>query len=468
MKVEARTLQYVAEACGGELRAGAPDTLVQRVCTDSRDVRPGDLFIALKGERFDAHDYLPDAAKQGAAALVMGFPRAAAIPAGCGAVLVDDTRKALGQLAARYRRDFDIPVIAVAGSNGKTSTKELLATILSQRAQTLWSEASFNNDIGVPLSLLKLEAQHRAAVFEIGTNHPGELAPLIQIIQPRLGIITSIGREHLEFFGDLAGVAREEGTLAEMLPADGKLFLNGDSPMMDEIVRRSRAPVVRVGFHAGNDWCAWDVHLDAEGTRFTVESPFRALNGEYGMKLLGSHQVVNAMLAMAVAAELGLSRGQIAAGLAAAKPAKMRLQLRAAPGGVQVLDDSYNANADSMLAALETLRDLPCTGRRVAVLGVMAELGEQSEPAHAEVGRVTAQTGVGRLFLVGQHAETTAAAAIEGGLDSSAVEVFADVDAALPAIRAAVQPGDVVLVKASRSAKLERVVDVLMGAGGKI
>jgi UDP-N-acetylmuramoyl-tripeptide--D-alanyl-D-alanine ligase len=219
---------------------------------------------------------------------------------------------------------------------------------------------------------------------------------------------------------------------------------------------------VQVGFHAGNDWCAWNVHLDAAGTRFTIECPHPELDGEHRMKLLGSHQVINAMLAMAVASELGLTREQIAAGLLAAKPAKMRLQLRTTPGSVQVLDDSYNANADSMLAALETLRDLPCTGGRLAVLGVMAELGEQSEPAHAEVGRVTALTGVGRLFLIGRHAEITARAAIAGGLDPDAVKIFSDADAALPAIRAAVQPGDVVLVKASRSAKLERVVDGLM------
>ncbi|HEY6168100.1 MAG TPA: UDP-N-acetylmuramoyl-tripeptide--D-alanyl-D-alanine ligase [Verrucomicrobiae bacterium] len=455
----------MADACGGQLHAGAPDAPVRRVCTDSRAVQAGDLFVAIKGERFDGHDFLPEAAKQGAAALVMGFSRAAAIPPGCGVVLVDDPRRALGQLAARYRRDFDLPVIAVAGSNGKTSTKELLAGLLAQNVPTLSSEASFNNDIGVPLTLLRLDKVHRAAVLEIGTNHPGELAPLIEMVQPRFGIIASIGREHLEFFGDLAGVAREEGTLAEMLPADGKLFVNGDSPMISEIARRSRAPVVHVGFHAGNEWRVWDLHLDAKGTRFTIESPSHAFDGEYRMKLLGSHQVTNAMLAIAVAAELGLSREQIATGLAAAQPAKMRLQLRAAPGGFHVLDDTYNANADSMLAALETLRDLPCTTRRVAVLGDMAELGEQSGPAHADVGRHVALAGVGRLFLIGRHAAVTAAAAREAGLD--AVEILSDVDAALPAICAAVEPGDVVLVKASRAARLERVVEALMNAGVK-
>lgn len=461
LKVEARTLQYVAEACGGQLRAGAPGVLVQRVCTDSRAAQPGDLFIALRGERFDGHDYLEQVSRQGAAALVLGFSRAAACPPGVPAVLVEDTRAALVRIAARYRRDFDLPVVAVAGSNGKTTTKEILGTVLARKFPTLRSEASFNNDIGVPLTLLKLDRSHRAAVLEVGSNHPGELAPLLDLIRPRYGVLTSIGREHLEFFGDLDGVAREEGALAEALPADGKLFVNGDTPKLDAITPRSRAAVVRVGAGAGNDWRVAGVTLSAEGTTFTLDGPLAAHRGAYRVGLLGRHQAINAALAVAVAAELGLSREEIAAGLAEAKPAKMRLQLVAARG-FQILDDSYNANADSMIAALETLRDLPCTARRVAVLGVMAELGKQSESAHAEIGRATVRCGVGRLFALGAHAETTAAAARAAGL--AAVEVFPDADAALPAIRAAVQPGDVVLVKASRSARLERVVEALVAA----
>jgi UDP-N-acetylmuramoyl-tripeptide--D-alanyl-D-alanine ligase len=461
LKVEARTLQYVAEACSGELCAPAPGPLVRRVNTDSRAVQPGDLFVALRGERFDGHDFLDQVSRQGAAALVLGFSRAAACPPGMPAVLVGDTHAALGRIAARYRRDFDLPVIAVAGSNGKTTTKEILGTVLARKFPTLRSEASFNNDIGVPLTLLKLDSSHRAAVLEVGSNHPGELAPLLELIQPRYGVLTSIGREHLEFFDDLDGVAREEGALAEALPAGGKLFVNGDTPKLDAITPRSRAVVVRVGCGAGNDWRVCDITLSAEGTTFTVNGPLNALSGAYRVGLLGRHQAVNAALAVAVAAELGLSREEIAAGLAEAKPAKMRLQVVAARG-FQILDDSYNANADSMIAALETLRDLPCTARRVAVLGVMAELGKQSESAHAEIGRATVRCGVGRLFALGAHAETMAAAARAAGL--AEVETFSDADAALPAIRAAVQPGDVVLVKASRSARLERVVEALVAA----
>ncbi len=460
--MEARSLKYLAEGCGGQLRGGAPGTLVGGVCTDSREAQPGDLFIALAGERFDGHDFLPQAAGKGAAVLVMGFSRAAALPAGCAAILVDDTRQALGKLAARYRRDFDLPIVAVAGSNGKTTTKELLAAVLRQKWPTLASSASFNNDIGVPLTLLNLRHEHRAAVLEVGTNHPGELAPLVRMIRPQFGVLTSLGREHLEFFGDLHGVAQEEGWLAELLPADGKLFVHGDSPLIAEVSRRSRAPVVRVGLGHQNDWVAKDLRLDAAGSTFHVHAPDGLFSGEYRLHLLGRHQLANALLAIAVAAELGLNRAEIQRGLAECRPAKMRLQLRSV-SGVQVLDDAYNANADSMLAALQTLHDLPCTGRRVAVLGDMAEQGEHSGPAHEEIGRRAAELGIGRLYAVGKNAAVLAASARAAGLRD--VAEFSDAVAAGRAVRADVVCGDLVLVKASRAACLEQVVELLLGSG---
>ena len=206
------------------------------------------MFFALPGERFDGHAFLREAAGKGAAAAVVARGQSPASLSNCALIAVDDTRQALGRLAARYRRDFSLPVLAVAGSNGKTTTKELVASVLRQKFPTLWSEDSFNNDIGVPLTLLRLENAHQAAVLEAGTNHPGELAPLLAMISPRLGVLTSIAREHLEFFGDLAGVALEEGRLAEVLPPEGILFANGDCQWTGVIARRARASLVRVGF----------------------------------------------------------------------------------------------------------------------------------------------------------------------------------------------------------------------------
>ena len=456
--METRPLKFIAQACTAEIRRGDGETPVASVCTDSRQAKPGDVFFAIPGERFDGHDFLNEVAAKGVAAVVVAQKKIPAPLPSCAVLAVDDVRAALGRLAAAYRRDFDLPVIAVGGSNGKTTTKELLASALRKKMPALWNEASFNNNIGVPLTLLRLETSHRAAVIEAGTNHPGELAPLVEMIGPKYGVLTSIGREHLEFFGDLAGVAREEGRLAELLPADGKLFVNGDSEWTDAIVKRTRAAVVRVGLDGKNDWRAKGIRLDKNGTTFRVEAPKAEYSGEYRINLLGRHQVTNALFAVAVSEELGVGCAEIQRGLAECAPAKMRLNFWEA-GGVRVLDDAYNANADSTLAALETLCALPLQGRRVAVLGDMNELGAYSEAAHAEAGRRAAELGIGQLFAVGKMAPVTAHAARTAGLNR--VIEFADVEAAMKVVKNFLKPGDVVLLKASRSSHLERIAATL-------
>ena len=373
-------------------------------------------------------------------------------------MVVEDARIALGKLAAAYRRQFDLPIVCVGGSNGKTTVKELLASVLSQKFSTLWSEASFNNDIGVPLTLLRLEKSHQAAVLEAGTNHPGELAPLVKMIQPKFGVLTNIGREHLEFFGDVEGVAQEEGWLAELLPADGKLFVNGDNEWTEKIIARTKAKIVRVGLGEKNDWRADKIRLDKNGVTFWVQAAKEEFCGEYRINLLGRHQVANALFAIGVGGELGLGRAEIQRGLTECQPPKMRLQFWEA-NGVRVLDDAYNANADSTIAALETLCDLPLQGRRVAVLGDMEELGAHSEAAHAEVGRRAAELKIGQLFAVGKMAPVTAKAARDGGLNR--VIEFENVEAAVKAVKSFLKAGDVVLLKASRASRLERIAETL-------
>ena len=462
--METRDVEFILGACAGKLVAGSRSALIKRITTDSRAAQAGDLFVALAGERHDGHNFLPDVIQKGVDAVMVESNKVPANLPKCAVIAVDNTRKALGQIAAKYRSDFNLPVVAVGGSNGKTTTKELLASILRQKLPTVWSEASFNNDIGVPLTLLRVEKKHEAAVMEVGTNHPGELAPLLEMIQPRMGVITSIGREHLEFFKDLAGVAREEGTLAEKLPAGGVLFVNGDSEWTPQIVHRTRARAVRVGVGDKNDWRASKIRLANDGVAFYVKTSRAEFSGDYRINLLGRHQVMNAVLAMAVGAELGLSRAEIERGLADCQPPKMRMQLWES-NGVRVLDDAYNANADSMLAALQTLQDMPCKGRRVAVLGDMAELGAQTEAAHIEVGRRTAEAGVGQLFAIGEMAPVMAKAARDAGLNR--VFEFIDADAAASAVKSFVKPGDVVLLKASRVARLERVAEALRPDGRK-
>jgi UDP-N-acetylmuramoyl-tripeptide--D-alanyl-D-alanine ligase len=465
--MEPRPLSFIARACAGQLRSGSPSTEVSRVCTDSRSVQSGDLFVALTGERFDGHQFVAEVVRKGAAAvLVQAHVSAEASKAAVGAavVAVSDTRKALGLLSAEYRAQFALPVIAVGGSNGKTTTKELIASVLRQKLQVLSSEASFNNDIGVPLTLLRLGQGDQAAVVEVGTNHPGELEPLLTLARPQHGVLTSIGREHLEFFGNLEGVAKEEGFLAEAIPSEGTLFLNGDSEWTGPIVARCRANVARVGFKDGNQWRVRSLRSDTQGVTFQVEAPQAEFSGSYRVNLLGRHQAVNALFSVAVGATLGLSRAEIERGLEECKPSRMRLESLVV-NGVRVIDDAYNSNADSAIASLQTLQDLPCKGRRVAVLGDMGELGQHSESLHEEVGRHAAELGVAQLFAVGRMAPVMARGAREHGL--SRVLEFAAVEPAAEAVKKFVREGDVLLIKASRSMRLERVTELLRGTTGR-
>lgn len=455
VRMEGFTLESVRAATGGRLRSGSPGLRISGLSTDSRQVQPGEMFVALRGSRFDGHAFVEAAVAAGAVAVMVERGARVVDPPGCAVVEVDNTRVALAHWAAAHRTRFELPMIAVAGANGKTSTKDLVAAILSQRGPVLASPLSFNNDLGVPLTLLRLGREHWAGVVEVGTNHPGELRPLLDWVRPVLGVFTGVGREHLEFFGDLAGVAAEEGTLAEVLPAGGLLVLNADDVWADAVAARARARVVRAGLESRGQWRAEVVRLDWSGTVFRVKGPLAALEGEYTIRLLGRHQVRNALLAMVVAAELGLGAAEVRAGLGACPPAPHRMQAREVDG-VWVLDDSYNANPDSMRAALETFCALPCQGRRVAVLGEMAELGVQSESAHAEVGRWAAELGVAQLFAVGPWAGGMGAAARAAGLRR--VMEFARLEPVARALRQFLRPGDALLLKASRRAGLERLI----------
>ncbi|HYE30030.1 MAG TPA: UDP-N-acetylmuramoyl-tripeptide--D-alanyl-D-alanine ligase [Methylomirabilota bacterium] len=457
--MEPLSIEFLAASCGGELARPTPGLLVQRICSDTRALQPGDLFVALRGENFDGHNFLNEAYSKGAVAFLVERQR---LPSDFqqSAIIVEDCRSALGKIAARYRATLPTTVIAVAGSNGKTTSKELIAGTLRSALKIHASQASFNNDIGVPLTLLGLDASHQAAVVEIGTNHPGELEPLARMAQPQIGVITSIGREHLEFFHDLKGVAQEEGALAEVIPASGKLFINGDSPELESIIRRARCEVIRCGAGEQNDWRCSDVSITASGTEFQVHSPTSRFNGRYTVNLLGAHMAVNALFALAIAASLGLTPEQAREGLSQAQGAKMRLQVVQTPEFL-ILNDAYNANADSMAAAVETLAQYPASGRRVAVLGDMGELGSAAADSHLEIGKRVANAGVDLLIAVGRWSGVVAEAARASGLQQ--VQAFRTVEDVAPVFRQSLRTGDTILVKASRSARLERLVETLSG-----
>lgn len=458
--VEGRNLDFIARATGGRVVQGNSTARVLRVSSDSRNVERGDLFAAIPGPRFDGHSYLAEVASKGASAVMVQAGRCSSYPKECAVIEVEEVRRALGQLGASYRSEFDLDVIAVAGSNGKTSTKELTAAVVRQRGPAIWSEASFNNDLGVPFTLLRIGSEHRTAVLEIGTNHPGELAPLIEWVAPRYGIITSIGREHLEHFKTIEGVLEEEGTLAERLPSNGVLFVNGEESTTPTLEKKARCRVVRVGWGQEHHWSASAVRVSLSGTQFEVRNAPPGYAGTYSTPLIGRHQVINALFAAAVGQELGLSPDQIRRGLSECHPPKSRL-VYTERSGIGILDDSYNANADSMLAALRTLRDLPCTGRKIAVLGDMAELGENTEPAHREVGVMCARLGIDVLVGVGENAAITVEAAEGEGIDE--VHRVANATEAVPLVESLLGIGDLVLIKASRSAGLERIAGGLKG-----
>ena len=459
--MEPRHLGFIAKASGGELRNVSPWNLATGVSTDSRLIKKDDLFIALVGDRFDAHQFITEKLGKTACACMVEAARLGGQLANWPQIVVENTRVALGRLAKIYRQSFHPLVIGVTGSNGKTSTKRFLNGVLSQRLNVCASPASFNNDVGVPLSLLQLSKSAQVAVFEVGTNHPGEIQHLTKMIQPRYGVITSVGRSHLEFFGSVESVAEEKGFLAETLPEDGVLFVNGDIPLLDRILARTRSRVVKVGFEEWNDWRVLDWKLGAKGMEFWMQSkPLRGTQ-KFRLAVLGSHQLINAGLALAVGAELGLTVEELETGITQCGAERMRLEWGNF-GGVTLIDDSYNANEDSTIAALNTLRDFPSRGARYCVLGDMSELGAFSEAAHSKIGREAARCQVDHIISVGKWAEKVRRAAKENGAQSA--EAYTSWTAAGESLNNILRSGDIVLVKASRATGLDRLVEFLKQA----
>ena len=444
-----------------KVRAGRRSSF-EAVCTDSRALTAGCLFVALRGERFDAHDFLEQVASAGAGgAVVREGVRLPQLPEGFGIYQVADTLAALGALAHLHRSRFRIPLGAVGGSNGKTTTKEMAAAILSTRGPALKTEGNLNNEVGVPLTLFRLEPHHTAAVIELGMNHPGEMTRLANIARPGAAVLTVIQPEHLEMLGSLEGVAQAEAELFHALPRSGTAVVNLDDPY---IVGESRTLSCRTltfgrGERAEVRLAAVE-QLGREGLRVLIESDGRA----HAVKLsfLGEHNALNAAAAFALARALGYSSEECAAGLEAARPYARRLNLLEAPGGVTVLDDCYNANTSSVVAALDTVAQLARAqnGRAVAVLGDMLELGPGELDEHRKVGE-RARTAVALAAFFGPRSRATQEAARLGAH-------FTDIDPLLDWLRPQLRRGDVVLVKGSRGMRLERVVEALSGvrAGG--
>jgi UDP-N-acetylmuramoyl-tripeptide--D-alanyl-D-alanine ligase len=460
--------QDVAAWCGGRLLRGAPDAAFRGVSIDSRSVARGELFVAIAGPRHDGHDHVAAAAAAGAAGALVrrGFAAPAALPQAFCLIEADDTTRALGALAAGHRKLYAGPLVAITGSNGKTTTKEMCAAILGVRAPCLATAGNLNNEYGLPLTLLRREPRHKSVVVELGMNHRGEIARLAAIAQPTVGVLSNVGTAHIEHLGSREAIAEEKGDLIAALPATGTAVLNGDDPLASAQAGRTRARVLRFGLSASADVRGEEVRERAAGYAFRVRAPQGVAQLEVAG--LAETSVQNALGACAAALAAGTPLADLAEGLARYAPVRGRLQPLPLDGDVLVVDDTYNANPQSMEVALRALaqprgeHDV----RRIAVLGDMGELGAEAEGAHRAAGALAARLGIDLLFAVGRHAPLMAEAARAGGLGASRVHVEADAERAAEAVLAVLLPRDRVLVKGSRAMRMERVVDRLAQARG--
>lgn len=448
------SLHQVALWAGGVITAGDGRADVVDVCTDSRSLKAGDLFVALRGENFDAHNFVAQAAQLGAVgAIVQEVP--ANLPAEFTVILVEDTLRALQELAQNYRRSLALQVVSLTGSNGKTSTKDMTASVLARRFQVTKTEGNFNNHIGLPMTLLRARGGDQAGVFEIGMNHPGEIAPLAALAAPDVAIITNIGMAHIEHMGSREAIALEKGMLAEALKPGGYLILNADDEFTPAIAARTRADVVLAGLEKG-DVRATNLQPHFHGVKFTIEADGRSIEAE--VPVPGVHMVRNALLAVAAGRVFGLTLEECAEGLRELTLTKGRLEQKIVRG-IHLLDDTYNANPDSVVAALTTLTGMPAAGRRIAVLGRMGELGTEAETGHRRVGEAAAEDGIDCVIGVGDEARWITDAAYTGGVEK--VFQCESIEDAVRSLRGFARAGDVVLVKGSRSSRMERIVEGL-------
>jgi len=442
------TLAQIAAYTDGQ---AIGDGLVHNVVIDSREAAAGSLFIALPGERVDGHQFVSDVLAKGGYAVVKEGTHE-----GPGVVQVGDPLLALQELAKGYLADFPVPVIAITGSNGKTSTKDMVTQVLSTEYAVHATAGNYNNEIGVPLTVLGLEEHHELLVVEMGMRGLGQIRRLTEISPPNYGVITNIGPVHLELLGGMGNIAQAKGELLESMDATGVAILNGDDPSVRGQARNFPGRIIYYGLDVANDVVAKGINLDVEGRpSFTL----RCEQEEVQVRLAvpGVHNVWNASAALTVGLQFGIRIEKGAHALTELASSAMRLEVRRSPKGMIVVNDSYNASPASMQGALDTLAHMYCSGRRVAILGDMLELGEIAEAAHYEVGR-HASSCAEQLFFVGQYASLMQEGAGRG-------QVYATTDDFLRSNDLELESGDLVLVKASRGLHFEKIVEQLLKGG---
>ncbi|MFE9601792.1 UDP-N-acetylmuramoyl-tripeptide--D-alanyl-D-alanine ligase [Streptomyces hokutonensis] len=458
----ALSLAEIAEVVGGQTH-DIPDPSVQvtgPVVRDSREVLPGSLFVAFVGERVDGHDFANAVVEAGAVALL------ASRPVGVPAIVVDDVQSALGALARHVVRRLGATLVALTGSAGKTSTKDLIAQVLARKAPTVFTPGSLNNEIGLPLTALSATDETRFLVLEMGARGIGHIRYLTDLTPPQIGLVLNVGTAHIGEFGGREQIAQAKGELVEALPENGAAILNADDPLVRAMASRTKAKVILFGESGEADVRAENVRLTDSGQpAFSLHTPSGC--SEVTMRLYGEHHVSNALAAAAVAHELGMSADEIATALSeAGSLSRWRMEVTERPDGVTIVNDAYNANPESMRAALRALAAMGKGRRTWAVLGKMAELGDEALAEHDAVGRLAVRLNVGKLVAVGGREASwlQLGAYNEGSWGEESVHV-SDAQAAVDLLRSELRPGDVVLVKASRSVGLESVAQALVEAG---
>lgn len=450
----------VAEGSRGCLVQGDPGVEVKGFSIDSRVIEPGEWFVPLKGERTDGHEYVREALMKGAAGSFYARHLPGDLPPDKTIVKVDDTLLALQDLAGFYRRRFDLDVIGITGSSGKTTTKDIIASVLGRNYQLLKSEGNLNNHIGLPLTLLRLSSRCRIAVLEMGMRGPGEITRLAEIAAPRWGVITNIGVAHLELLGSMDNIARAKGELLESIGTDGTAVLNGDDPYLRKMGDRFKGKVYYYGWQRSADFQALDMTSQGQGAAFSVKFPGSGTENFY-LPVPGRHNVTNSLAALALGFLFGMDCSSMREGLINVRLTGGRLAVKESAAGIKIIDDSYNANPDSMKASLSVLQEMAPAGKRAAVLGDMLELGPISEEAHRQVGRDAARYGINYLVAVGSLAAYMAEEAQSAGVASF---YCSNNDEAWEQLKELpLGEGWCVLVKGSRSMNLEEIVQKLSG-----
>jgi len=462
-------LQDIVDSTGGRLISGVPGKVFGGISIDSRTIKRGDLFVALRGVKFDGHQFVQEAMEKGGEGFVIENEalgqKGTIIPRGKAVIVVGDTLRALGDIAHFWREKHPIPLIAVAGSNGKTTTKEIISTLLEGSFRILKTWGNLNNLVGLPLTLLNLCPDHNMAVVEMGMNVKGEIERMTQIATPDVGLITNINEAHLEGLGTFEELIKAKGELWDSMRPDGVIVVNQDDINVMKLAEGYRGKRVTFGLESPSDVMAKEISIEGvRGVRFTLV--LRGEELEVAFPMMGISSVYNALAGTAAASVLGMQLKKIKERLELVKPFSMRMEIIRLEGGATIINDAYNANPKSMELALKALSEVKEAERGIAVLGDMLELGRFSDEAHAQIGEKVVSFGVDLLFTLGESAEIIAKRAREVGLNQGRITVSRDHRNLLFRLKKTIKRGDWILVKGSRAMSMERIVLGLMGEEG--